>query len=344
MRLATVMTKLVYPAVLVLLPLLIAAGSSGRALASSGPAAQYIGADAYTTPTWAQADTPGSQYYLGHLQSQKFFYSKEALPSSDAALTSNGHLPGCGAQNPDGSYVYPTSTLCIITWDTATSTDGSDLRAFLESTKNDPHHIIMVFCNEAENFEGLNGCVCDLNPNIAPMPCDGAPNFVAQAEVDDTYIQDFETDNNVSNVQTGEISYANDYTNGPNCQFIVPYPNVDVYLVDVYQGQDGNLITTPEPLNKVQGWNNWLTCTTGIPHTLRGISEFAINCDNEHADYMAVAQSYLDDASYLEGLGGLYVWNLWDSGSCAIDTNSMDGKHYAPQAVQAWQEIEAGTK
>jgi hypothetical protein len=62
MRLASHLRKLAYPAVLVLLSLVFTGGASAQAQA---PAAQYIGVDAYSTPTWAQVGDPSSEYYAG---------------------------------------------------------------------------------------------------------------------------------------------------------------------------------------------------------------------------------------------------------------------------------------
>jgi hypothetical protein len=335
-RLASLRRESIYLAILILLPLVIAAGPAGSALAGT-PAAKYIGADTYSSPTWAQADNPGSKYYIGPLQSEKFFYnynaSNNALPNSDSATTYEYGVPGCGAMS-GGSYVYPTSMLCIVVWDYAASTDGSDLQNFLESTLNDPHQIVMTFCNEAEGNVSKGKCMCD--PTGTVKPCDTSTAFINQFEIESSKIATFEKNHNKSNVQVAEISTASWYRRNSGCNFIVPSNYVDHYLVDVYEG-NGTPISSPEKLNQDQGWNNWVTCTTGAGIS-RGIAEFAINCGNEAVNEQAVAQSYTEDDTYLKNnFPSLYVWNLWDTAP-GCDIESVD----EPDSVAAWQNIAAG--
>jgi hypothetical protein len=327
MRLAARMRKLVYPVILVLLPLVFAVGPAGQAFGEA-PVAKYIGADAYTSPGWTLADTPGQEYYLGSLQSQKLFYSDEALPSNDAATTSN-NAPGCGARNGDTTYVYPATMLCIITWNTATKNDGSDLHAFLESTLNDQHQIIMSFCNEPEIRSG--GCTC------VPVPSEllscTAQTFISQFEVEANYITKFEQDNHASNVKVAEISWPNYYTSGDCSSYIVPAQYVSYYLADVYEPD----LTTAQNLSHNSGWNHWVTCTDNNSGVARGISEYGIDCPSEQASQMVVASTFQADDAYLKAnFPGLEVWSLWDSGTCAI--NSTDER----AAVATWQNIEAG--
>jgi hypothetical protein len=336
-KFASLPKKLVYLAILTLLPLVVTGGLAGPALAAT-PVAKYVGADTYQSPTWAQANTPGSQYYIGPLQSEKFFYnydaSNNALPSSDTANTYEYNVPGCGATNPDGSYVYPISMLCIVVWDYAASTNGSDLQSFLESTLNDPHQIVMSFCNEAEGNVSNGKCMCD--PAGTVEPCDTSTAFINQFEIESSKVATFEQNHSKSNVQVAEISTASWYRKNSGCNFIVPSNYVDHYLVDVYEG-NGTPISSPETLNQDQGWNNWVTCTTGTG-TSRGIAEFAINCGNEAVDEQAVAQSYTDDDTYLKNnFPSLYVWNLWDTAP-GCDIENVD----EPDSVAAWQAIAAG--
>jgi hypothetical protein len=214
-----------------------ALATAGQALASS-PAADYIGADVYSNPSSAQATSSSSEYYLGDVRSEKFFYNHNdtysALPSSDTATTYEYNIPGCGANQPDGSYVYPTNLQCIIVWNYADSTDGSDLYDFLESTLTDPHQIVMAFCNEPEIHQGSGGCMCD--PSGTVEDCGGSSAFVSQFEVEASYIENFEAENDASNVHVAEDSWA-DYYNGspPDCSFIVPSQYVNYYFVDVYR-------------------------------------------------------------------------------------------------------------
>jgi hypothetical protein len=355
MRLVTCIRKSVYPAALVLLlPLMIAAGSPGRAptAPAAAPAAKYIGADAYSKPTWAQADTPGTEYYLGSLESEKFFYNNQPLPASDAATTYELKVPGCGAIK-SGGYVYKTSALCIVVWNEATSPTGADLQSFLTSTLNDPHQIIMAFCNEPE-FKGhhdASGCKCD--PSGTVRPCNSAAAIIKQFEVESEYIRNFESVHNKQNVKVAEISWGAYYTHGTNgCSvdptsnpgnYLVPHQYVDYYLVDVYEGGHKNAITSPETLDQDSAWNNWVTCTKA-PGVARGIAEFAINCGHEaksldHGKYEeAVAKSFSDDDTYLKTFKNLEVWNLWDNGGCALGNKTPD----EPDSVAAWQSIEAG--
>jgi len=332
-----------YLAIVVLLPFGILGGSSGSALASGGPAAKYIGADAYSTPTWTIADTPSigeppavNPNYLGNLQSEKFFYNNEPMPGSDAAKTSDpSHSPGCGAMS-GGTYVYPTSILCIITWDTATANDGSDLKAFLNSTVTDPHQIVMAFCNEPEIHHGSSGCMCD--PSGTVKPCLNSAAFTTQFEAEYKYITNFEQAKGMTNVKVAEDSWT-DYYNGspPNCSFIVPPQDVNYYLVDVYEPNP-----TGQNLSHNAGWNGWVNCTT-FPGSgdARGIAEYGIGCGNEHSDQMSVADTFAADDTYLKTPGlfpNLLVWNIWDSGGCTIDSAIGDEL----DSVAAWQSIEAG--
>lgn len=334
--------KSFYLAILALLPLVILGGQPGQALAGT-PAAKYIGVDAYSLPSWDQVNNPNSQYYVGPANSEKFFYNGEALPDSDTVNTSNG-IPGCGATKSDGGYVYPPSTLCIITWNTASSIDGSDLQKFLSSTVNDPHQIVMAFCNEPEIHHGSDGCVC--YPIMSPQrPCGDSAVFISQFEVESNYITTFEQKHNATNVHVAEVSWADYYTNGACSDFIVPPLYVDHYLVDVYEGRNGNPISQPENLGQDQAWNNWVGCTKGSGVS-RGIAEFAINCGNEQkslnggAYEEAVAASFTEDDTYLKNnFPNLYVWNLWDtSPNCSLDNQPGD----EPDSVTAWQNIAAG--
>jgi hypothetical protein len=330
---------------------MIVAAPAGQALAGT-PAAKYIGADAYSNPTWFQADKRGSGYFIGPLQSEKFFYNNKPLPSSDAATTYQYNVPGCGAKSGN-TYTYPTNALCIIVWNTAASTDGSDLHNFLESTLNDPHRILMAFCNEPEIHQGSEGCVCDPSVTRRQVACDGPAAFIDQFEVESNYIRNFETENHATNVQVAEISWADYYTSGTNgCSvnptsnpknFIVPHQYVDAYLVDIYEGGNGHPISQPEKLDQDPAWDNWVTCTTA-PGVLRGIAEFAINCGNEQksldggAYEEAVAKSFTEDDTYLKSFPNLLVWNVWDYGECALDNLPQD----EPDSVAAWQNIAAG--
>lgn len=353
MRSAVSIRKFIYPVVLLLLlPLVIAAGFPGQAMAGA-PVAKYIGADAYSNPTWSQAGKPGSHNYLGSLEAEKFFYNNKALPGSDAAKTYQFGVPGCGAAT-GGSYVYKKSALCIVIWNMATSRTGADLHRFLLSSLKDPHEIIMAFCNEPEfsGHHGPEGCKCDLTGKV--KPCGGPTSFIKQFEIEAKYIRSFERQHRASNVKVAEISWGAYYTAGRNgCSvnptsnpgnFIVPRQYVDYYLVDIYEGGRKHPITRPEPLNQNMAWNNWVACTvaSGIP---RGIAEFAINCGHEQqslhggAYEKAVAESLRKDDSYLKHrFGSLEVWNLWDFGGCALNNQQGD----EPDSVTAWQRIEAG--
>jgi hypothetical protein len=355
MRLVTCLRKSVYPAAgMLLLPLMIAAGSPGRAPAA--PAAKYIGADAYSAPTWFEADTPGTNSYLGSLESEKFFYNDEPMPASDATTTNEFNVPGCGATNSGGGYVYKTSALCIIVWNEADSPTGTDLKNFLTSTVHDPHQIIMAFCNEPEyiGHHDASGCKCD--PSGVIEPCGSAAAIIKQIEAYSEYIRKFEAQNHVSNVKVAEISWGTYYTHGTNgCSvnptsnpgnYLVPHQYVNYYLVDIYEGRNGkhpHPISTPETLNQDSAWNNWVSCTKA-PNVARGLAEFAINCGHEavsqgHGYEEAVAKSFTDDDTYLKAnFKNLEVWNLWDYGGCALDKKPM----HEPGSVAAWQSIEAG--
>jgi len=340
-RLASHLRKLAYPAVLTLLSLAFAGGASAQAQAQAqAPAATYIGVDAYSSPTWAQVGESGSEYYAGSPQSEKFFY-KDGLPDSDADTTSNG-VDGCGAtQGTDDSYVYPPSALCIITYNAVTSASDTNLQDFLESTLTDPHQIILVFCNEPDNGTNDNGCICDLGTKTS---CSTPGNFITEFETESDEVTDFEQANNASNVRFAEDSWAGHYESGTGgCNFIVPSQYVSYYLADVYEGR-GDPITTPESLGQDTGWTNWISCTSGndVRH---GIAEFAINCGNEQKSLdngkyeEAVAQSFSEDDTYLKAnFPGLVVWNLWDSGGCALDNLPGD----EPDSLAAWQNIESG--
>lgn len=328
--------KLPYLALPVLVSLVCAGGASAQALTQT-PAARYIGADAYSSPTWALADTPGQDYYLGNLQSEKLFY-KDGLPSSDADTTSNG-VAGCGAQNPDGSYVYPASVLCVITYNAVTSTSDANLQSFLDSTVGDPHQIILAFCNEPENGSNDNGCMCDFGTE---MSCSTPGSFITEFETESDEVMAFEAQRGVQNVQFAEDSWGGHYESGTGgCNFLVPSQYVKYYLVDIYEGRNDNPISQPEELNQDPGWNNWINCTNGRGVD-RGIAEFAINCGNEQKSLdgglyeEAVAQSLSEDDAYLKANFHLEVWNIWDSGGCAI--NHQD----EPDSVNAWRNIEAG--
>ena len=120
----------------------------------TGPAAQYIGADAASNPEWLQADTPGTTYYLGSLESQKIFYnSTDGLPNNDAATPSSG-VYGCGKTLND-IYVYPMSVLCFITYDAG----ESSLDSFLQSTVTDHHQIILASAM-SQITESMTTAVC----------------------------------------------------------------------------------------------------------------------------------------------------------------------------------------
>lgn len=326
--------KSIYLAVLALLPLMLAGGAQGQALAGT-PVAKYIGADAYHNPAWSPVDNPSSKYYLDP-QSEKFFYlynaTEKGLPSSDADPTSAFNIPGCGATSRTG-YVYPTSTLCIIVWNYAASKDGSDLQSFLESTLSDPHQIVMAFCNEPEFHVTSTGCYCDLTGT--PKACGGAYNFRQQFAAESAYIMNFEKTNKATNVHVAEISGVRHYTAAhPSCFFIVPPQEVDYYLADVYEPDhksDANLGANPD-------WNRWMTCTSfpgsGVD---RGISEYGIDCGNEHWRQGHVAGTFAADDTYLRNnMPDMLVWNIWDVGRCAI--NATD----EPQSVAAWLNIAAG--
>jgi hypothetical protein len=350
--------KSIYSALLALLPLVIAGVPAGQALAGTqaakypvaAPAAEYIGADAYHNPTWPEADTPSSTYYIGPLDSEKFFYNGKPLPSSDAATTYQYNVPGCD------SNIYPTKMLCIIVWNTAASTTGADLEKFLESTLTNPRQILMAFCNEPEyaQHHGPDGCVCDL-PGSTEKACDSSAAFISQFEIESNYIRAFESEHHATNVKVAEISGGEYYASGTNgCSvnptsnpnnFIVPHQYVDDYLVDIYEGGHGDPISQPKELGQDAGWKNWVTCTkvTGVA---RGIAEFGINCGYEavsqgHGYEKAVAQSFTEDDTYLkDNFPNLVVWNVWDYGGCALN-NPPSGVD-EPDSVAAWQKIAAG--
>lgn len=339
MRLASHLRKLAYPAVLILLSLVFTSGASAE-VQTQAPAAKYIGVDAYSTPTWAQVGESGSEYYAGSPQSEKFFY-KNGLPDSDADTTSNG-VDGCGAQGTDGSYVYPASVLCIITYNAVTSASDTNLQDFLESTLIDPHQIILVFCNEPDNGNNDNGCLCDFGTETS---CSTPGNFITEFESESDEVAGFEQANDVSNVKFAEDSWAGHYESGTGgCNFIVPSQYVSYYLADVYEGRPPNPIAQPESLSQDLGWTNWISCTSGngVRH---GIAEFAINCGAEQKSLdngqyeEAVAKSFSEDDTYLKAnFPGLVVWNLWDSGGCALDNQPGD----EPDSIAAWQNIESG--
>jgi hypothetical protein len=339
MSLAMHLRKLVYLTTPVLLLFTFAGSASAQTLAQ-GPAAKYIGVDAYSTPTWAQVGSFGSQYYAGIPQSEKFFY-KDGLPTSDTDTTSNG-VDGCGAQNPDGSYVYPTSTLCVITYNAVTSTSDANLQSFLSSTASDPHQIILIFCNEPENGSNDNGCMCDFGTETN---CSTPSNFITEFETESNEVKNFESQLPTPNVQFAEDSWGAHYQSGTGgCNFIAPPQYVKYYLVDIYEGRNGNPITQAESLGDDQGWKNWVSCTSA-PGVDRGIAEFAINCGNEQKSLdngqyeEAVAQSFSEDDTYLQtNFPHLVVWNLWDSGGCALDNQPGD----EPDSIDAWQSIEFG--
>lgn len=359
MRLATRLRKWIYPAILVLLPLVIAGGSPGQALAQTY-AAKYIGADVESStspPTWPQVNTPGSGYDLHSPQSEKFFYNgPNGLPSSDTAKTTTYGTPGCGATKSDGSYVYATNVLCIIVWNTANSADGSDLHAFLESTLNDPHQIFMAFCNEPETeVAKKQSCTCDTTS--VKTPCKNGVDFINQFEVESTYIANFESSKKAGapNVRVAEDSGVDYYNqNSGSCgmknnpgNYIVPTPYVSFYLADVYEP---NKTTLPaQDLSQNNGWNNWVNCTTNTAGVARGIGEYGIDCGDTSSGVRTaslydgvVAATYKADAKYLiKKFSNLEVWNLWDAGGCTIDSIQND-PNYAPQALAAWQAIAQG--
>jgi hypothetical protein len=318
-----------YPAMLALLPLTLASGFPQHAAAQSYPA-KYIGAEVYTNPTWAQADTPSSKYYIGSLQSQKFFYNNKPLPGNDAATTVEYHVPGCGARN-GRRYVYPTSMLCIIVWNTAASPTGADLHAFLDSTLSDPHHILMAFCNEPEIHQGPKGCECDTTGKT--KACRGASAFLAQFKIESDYIRRFESQHHASNVQVAEDSWTGAYSHAPaNCGYIVPAHEVSYYLADVYEPT----LKHAQNLSRDPGWNGWVSCTRASGVTL-GIGEYGIDCGSEHINDVAVAGTYeADDVYLLHHFPKLEVWSLWDFGGCAI--NERD----EPHATASWRLIESG--
>jgi hypothetical protein len=146
-------------------------------------------------------------------------------------------------------------------------------------------------------------------------------------------------EHNASNVQFAEDSFATGdiYEDGPNCSYIVPAKYVSYYLADVYEDTSGN---NPVDMDNDPGWTNWLSCTDGT-HIDRGIAEFAINCGNEGTNDNAVAQSFGDDATYLSNNFNLEVWNLWDSGGCALADQAIpNGPPASPKSITAWQSIE----
>jgi hypothetical protein len=342
MRLASYLRIMAYPAVLVLISFVFTGGASAQALKQT-PAAKYIGVDAYSAPAWAQVGESGSKYYAGSPKSEKFFYQK-GLPDSDADATSN-HVPGCGAKKPHGGYVYPASTLCIIAYNAVTSTSDTNLRDFLKSTVGDRHQIMLVFCNEPENGNQDNGCMCDFGQEEL---CKNPGKFITEFETESDEVAKFEQAKNKSNVKFAEDSWKGHYESGTGgCKFIVPSQYVSYYLVDVYEGRSTKTskpITKPESLGQDPGWKNWISCTSGngVPH---GIAEFAINCGNEKKSLdkrkyeEAVAASFGDDDTYLKAnFPDLEVWNLWDSGGCALDNKTKD----EPDSIAAWRRIESG--
>lgn len=342
MRLASHLRILAYPAVLVLLSLVFTGGASAQALTQT-PAAKYIGVDAYSAPTWAQVGESGSKYYAGSPKSEKFFY-KGGLPDSDAKATTN-HVAGCGAKKPDGGYVYPASTLCIITYNAVTSTSDTNLRDFLKSTVDDRHQIVLVFCNEPENGKHDNGCMCDFGQEAK---CTTPGKFVTEFETQSDAVKKFEHAQKKSNVKFAEDSWEGHYESGTGgCKFIVPSQYVSYYLVDVYEGRStksSKPITKPESLGQDPGWKNWISCTSG-DSARHGIAEFAINCGNEKKSLdkrkyeEAVAESFREDDTYLKAnFPGLVAWNLWDSGGCALDNKPKD----EPDSIAAWRSIESG--
>lgn len=204
----------------------------------------------------------------------------------------------------------------------------------------------MAFCNEPEIHHGMNGCVCD--PVMGSQgPCSSSAAIISQFEVESSYIRTFEQQNNASNVQVAEISWAGYYSDGTHgCSvnptsdpdnFLVPGTYVGHYLVDIYEGGNGNPIQQPEELDVDQAWDNWVTCTRGGGASL-GIAEFAINCGNEQQYQQAVAESYGEDAGYLEqNFPNLYVWNLWDSSpNCSVNSNDE------PNVTEEWHLIAEG--
>jgi hypothetical protein len=345
MRLASHLRKLAYPAILIVLSLAFTASASAQTLTQTG-APKYIGVDAYSAPTWAQVGESGSKYYAGVPKSEKFFY-KNGLPDSDAAKTSN-HVPGCGARS-GGSYVYPEGTLCIIVYNKVKSSD-TNLQDFLDSTVGDQHQIILIFCNEPDNGIHDNGCVCSLPSYSGPcMDRKTKPAinyFLPQFEQQSQAVKNFENEKvtGTPNVAFGEDSWAGHYESGTGgCAFIAPPQYVSYYLVDVYEGRGKSPITQPESLGQDPGWENWISCTNGLGRD-RGIAEFAINCGHEqksldHGAYeKAVAQSFSEDDTYLRGNFDLEVWNLWDSGNCALNNKPKQ----EPGSIAAWQTIESG--
>lgn len=329
--------RLIYPAVLLLLAFAIAGGSPGKALGQT-PAAKYIGSDAYRSPTWFEADSPSSQHnYLGNLQSEKFFYAD--LPGNDAAKTAN-KVPGCGAKNAKGSYLYPATVLCIIVYNDIAESD-LNLSEFLKSTTTDPHEIVLAFCNEPENGSHINGCMC-----ATEEPCGTLPAFKSEFEAQSAAVTKFEAKVPHRNVWFAEDSWDGHYQKSADCSYILPASYVSYYLVDVYQGRNGNPTESPVPLSGDQAWNNWLTCTRSRGRPV-GIAEFAINCGHEqntrkHPYETAVYESFQADDQYFKGpflkrgFPELEVWNLWDSGGCAINSRAEPG------SVGTWRAIEAG--
>jgi hypothetical protein len=219
MKVATFVKRSVLPAVLLMLPLTIAAASPGRTPTSGAPP-KYVGVDAEATPTWTTVDTPSSNYYLGQLRSEKFFYNYKAIknettiPASDTATTYEYNVPGCGAKRPDGTYVYPSGTLCIIVWNYGASTDGSDLKGFLESTLKDKvHQYLMTFCNETEIHQTSTGCKCDHSGKIQLCMNSAPAYFINQFEAYSAYITKFENQHTPKNqnVHVAEISASYHY-------------------------------------------------------------------------------------------------------------------------------------
>jgi hypothetical protein len=340
---ATYLRKVIYPAIALLLIPLALAPVRAQAAQSAAPVAKYTGADAYSSPTWTQADTnkTNNPYYLGPLKSEKFFYNYDAskkefaIPGNDAATTYQFGILGCGAKKPGSTtqYLYPAGTLCIVVWNYAASTDGSDLQNFLESTLTDQQHqYLMVFCNETEIHQTMTGCMCDPSGTIEPCMNSAPDDFITQFEVYSKYITHFEQMAGVSNVHMAEISAASSYSKtGFGCNFLVPTQYVSSYLIDVYEKD-----STGVNLSNNTGWSRWVNCTSLLGDITRGIAEYGIDCGHEASSGKTTKATFEADEKYLRPFD-LLVWNLWDFGGCTISTTHESG------AVKAWRAIEGAS-
>lgn len=272
-------------------------------------AAQLIGAYASTKPSWTSANST-----LDPLQTDKFFY--QTLSTSYTGTTANG-LPGCGAKDGSGNWIYPPSQVtCIITYKTATT----NLKSFVRSIPSN-RNVILAYCNEPE---GTNRQIC------------GGADFLSTFENQTSLIRQYDGD--ASNIKIAEISEAYQYDPGtghdnggasPNCPYIVPPRYLDFYLVDVYE----NYLTSAQNLGSDPEWNTWVGCTANTSGIARGIAEYAILCGHD-PNSPIVKTTIADDDSYLKAhFPTLKVWEYWYSGGCVF-TNT--------KTIAEWQAVEAG--